>query len=249
MSNGARIGYEVAGSGPPLVLLHGFFGDRSSWDSAGYIGALAGQYQLIPIDLVGHGESDVSRDPARYRSEAHCRDVIAVLDDLGLDQAAVWGASMGGRVGLRLLAEFPSQVRALIAGGAHIEPVPVDPAGAEREAAALREQGTAPFAATMEPDWFRQAALRLDGHAAAAQVLAAAATVGQPVPLAADSAGIPVLLLAGDADPRLEQIRQTARRLPRAEVAVLPNCDHFGSFARRELTLPLVTAFLAAHAR
>ena len=97
MRAGSRIEYEVTGDGPPLVLLHGFFGDRSTWHAAGHVGALAGQFRLILIDLVGHGGSDEPPDPARYQMDEHARDVVAVLDSLGVDRAAVWGASMGGR--------------------------------------------------------------------------------------------------------------------------------------------------------
>jgi pimeloyl-ACP methyl ester carboxylesterase len=50
--NGARIEYEATGNGPPLVLLHGFIGDRSTWHAAGYVSALADQFRLIIIDLM-----------------------------------------------------------------------------------------------------------------------------------------------------------------------------------------------------
>ncbi len=57
VSDGARIEFEVTGDGPPLVLLHGFFGDRSTWHAAGYVNALAARFRLVLIDLVGHGGS------------------------------------------------------------------------------------------------------------------------------------------------------------------------------------------------
>jgi len=239
---GTRIEYEATGSGPPLVLLHGFFGDRSTWHAAGHVAALADQFRLVPIDLVGHGGSDTPPDPARYRMEEHARDVVAVLDSLGFDRAAVWGASMGGRVGLYLVARFPGRLAALIAGGAHACAVQPDPAELEREIALLREQGTAPFADTMEPDWMREVVLRADGHALAAQALADAAELGSPPELG--SAPVPVLLLAGAHDPRLSLIRATGDRLSRAELAMLPGCGHFDTFTRIDLTVPLAREFL-----
>lgn len=242
VSEGSRIEFETTGDGPPLVLLHGFFGDRSTWHAAGYTAALAAQFRLILVDLIGHGGSGAPPDPARYRMDAHARDVVAVLDSLGIDRAAVWGASMGGRVGFHLMAGFPGRLTALVAGGAHARAVEIDPAELEREIALLREQGTAPFADTIEPGWMRQIVLRADGHALAAQALADAAEQGPPPEL--DSVQVPVLLLAGDRDPRLNLIRLTADRLRGAQLAVLPGCGHFDTFARTDLTLPLARGFL-----
>jgi pimeloyl-ACP methyl ester carboxylesterase len=83
---GSGIEYEVTGEGPPLVLLHGIFGDPSTWHAAGHVGALADQFRLVLIDLVGHGGSDAPPDPARYRMDEHARDVVAVLDSLAGDR-------------------------------------------------------------------------------------------------------------------------------------------------------------------
>lgn len=241
---GSRIEYEVTGDGPPLVLLHGFFGDRSTWHAAGHVGALADQFRLVLIDLVGHGGSDASPDPARYRMDEHARDVVAVLDSLGVDRAAVWGASMGGRAGFHLMARFPDRLAALVAGGAHACAVENGLVEAQREGRVLREQGTAPFADAMEPlpGWMREVMLRADGHALALQVLADA---GEMSPLwDLGPVTTPVLLLAGERDPRLDLIRVTGDRLSRAEIVVLPGCGHFDTFTRTDLTMPLAREFL-----
>jgi pimeloyl-ACP methyl ester carboxylesterase len=88
----------------------------------------------------------------------------------------------------------------------------------------------------------RRVALRADGHALALQLLADA---GETSPLS-DLALVttPVLLLAGELDPRLELIRATGDRLRRAELAVLPGCGHFDTFTRTDLTIPLAREFL-----
>jgi pimeloyl-ACP methyl ester carboxylesterase len=244
--NGARIEYEVTGDGPPLVLLHGFFGDRSSWHHAGHVAALAPRFRLILIDLIGHGGSDTPADPARYLSSEHARDIVAVLDDLAIDRAAVWGASMGGRISFHLMAGFPGRVTALVVGAAHTGIIPMDKAEAEQEIALLQEQGTAPFAATIEPEWMRQVTLRQDGRALAAQLIAGASDQLPPATL--DSIEIPVLLLIGDKDPRLDAVKITAQRLTDAQVAILTGCNHFDAFARTDLTLPLVLEFLGTAA-
>jgi pimeloyl-ACP methyl ester carboxylesterase len=244
VSDGARIEFEVTGNGPPLVLLHGFFGDRSTWHAVGYVDALAARFRLVLVDLIGHGGSDAPPDPARYRMDAHASDVVAVLDSVGIDRAAVWGASMGGRAGFHLLARFPDRLTALITGGAHACAAETDLAEAQREGAVLREQGAAPFADAMEPlpGWMRQVMLRADGHALAFQLLADAAPMS-PLP-ELDLVTTPVLLLAGDQDPRLNLIRRTADRLRGGQLAVLPGCGHFDTFTRTDLTIPLAREFL-----
>src|SRR5262249_6203259 len=131
---------------------------------------------------------------------------------------------------------------ALIAGGAHACAVQPDPAELEREIALLREQGTAPFADTMEPDWMREVVLRADGHALAAQALADAAELGSPPELG--SSPVPVLLLACPNDPGLSLIRAPGDRLSRADPARLPGCGHFDTFPRIGLTVRLAREFL-----
>ena len=67
-NQGTRIHYEVEGSGPPLVLHHGFSLDRRSWlVSENWLEALKTDYRLILMDTRGHGDSDKPRDPEAYR--------------------------------------------------------------------------------------------------------------------------------------------------------------------------------------
>jgi pimeloyl-ACP methyl ester carboxylesterase len=82
-----RIHYEVDGSGPPLVLQHGFTQKVKSWELAGYVDALRRQYRLIRVDARGHGDSDKPHDTAAYTLSAHSSDVVAVLDALNLPSA------------------------------------------------------------------------------------------------------------------------------------------------------------------
>jgi pimeloyl-ACP methyl ester carboxylesterase len=57
-NNGVKIYYEVEGQGPPLLMLHGFAGSLEDWREAGYVAAFKNDYQLILVDLIGHGKSD-----------------------------------------------------------------------------------------------------------------------------------------------------------------------------------------------
>lgn len=100
-NDGIRIHYHVEGSGPPVVLHAGFTVDLEAWYEWGYVDALRPEYRLILIDPRGHGKSDKPHDPAAYEMSLRAGDVLAVLDNLGLQQAHYIGYSMGGRHRLR----------------------------------------------------------------------------------------------------------------------------------------------------
>jgi len=109
-SDGMEIYYELAGTGPPIVLLHSFLCSGSMW--AGQIDGLARQYQVINVDARGHGRSAPAREPFSLYDAVD--DVVAVLDDVGI-QRCVWaGLSMGGMVALRASLREPGRVTGLI---------------------------------------------------------------------------------------------------------------------------------------
>src|SRR5512135_846948 len=112
------INYEVEGQGPPLVLLHGFSGNRTSWHGYGFVAALKSAYQLILIDARGHGESGKPHDPEAYADPYLMADVIAVVDDLGLEKVHYLGYSMGGEIGFGLAKYYAHRLLSLLVGGA-----------------------------------------------------------------------------------------------------------------------------------
>ncbi len=84
-SQGVRIHYEVEGRGPSLVLMHGFSSNLKTWRFYGYVKDLKGDYRLILLDARGHGDSDKPHDPKAYGPEMRTDDVVAVLNDLGVE--------------------------------------------------------------------------------------------------------------------------------------------------------------------
>jgi pimeloyl-ACP methyl ester carboxylesterase len=172
-TSGLPIHYDLAGSGPPLVLLHGFVGDSTIWRHAGYVDALAGQFTLVLVDARGRGRSGKPHDPAMYATQRLAADVLAVLDDLGVDRAGIWGQSLGGRAGLVLAIHHPGRLRALVAGATRAQAVTVDPATIEAEVRSFREHGMAGVVADLEaagpplPAWLRSVILtagQIKGH-------------------------------------------------------------------------------------
>src|SRR5918999_733376 len=102
--------YDDRGSGPPVVLLHGYPFNRSMWSEQ--VAALSANYRVITPDLRGHGETSVTDEPATMVEMA--QDVAALLDKLGLERVTLGGLSMGGYVTLAFYRRFPLRVRALI---------------------------------------------------------------------------------------------------------------------------------------
>jgi pimeloyl-ACP methyl ester carboxylesterase len=112
-ADGTRIWYDVHGAGEALVLIHGQSLDHEMWD--GVYEDLAERHRVVRVDLRGTGGSDAPLDRA-YSMELLARDVLAVMDDLGLGRAHVYGFSMGGKVAQTLAAIAPERVGALVLG-------------------------------------------------------------------------------------------------------------------------------------
>ena len=106
--NGTRLRYEVAGSGSPLVLIHGHGLDARMW--ADQFAPFAAHYRVVRYDLRGFGQSDFVAD-APY---AHEDDLAALLDHLGIARAAILGLSSGGAVAIDFALTYPAMTRALI---------------------------------------------------------------------------------------------------------------------------------------
>lgn len=110
--NGITYRVNRTGEGPPLLLLHGFTGSARSWDA--FLPNWSESYEVITIDLIGHGESASPSDPARYSMAHAVDDIVALLHILNLSKITLLGYSMGGRLALSLAIEHPSLVEALI---------------------------------------------------------------------------------------------------------------------------------------
>ena len=111
-TNGARIHYEVEGSGEPVVLIHAGVANLRMWDEQ--VKALRDAYRVIRYDTRGFGATET--DAVEFSNRA---DVAALLDHLGESSAHIVGLSRGGSIALDFALEYPDRVRSLIvaAGG------------------------------------------------------------------------------------------------------------------------------------
>jgi pimeloyl-ACP methyl ester carboxylesterase len=110
--DGVNIYYEVHGSGPPLLLTHGYSSTSAMWQ--GQIEALAKQHTLILWDMRGHGQSDYPDDAAAYSEALTVGDMAGLLDRVGATSAIVGGLSLGGYMSLAFVRTHPERVRALL---------------------------------------------------------------------------------------------------------------------------------------
>jgi len=108
--DGLSINYEVFGSGPPLLLIHGLGSSVRDWERQ--VERFQGSRALIAVDLRGHGESD--KPPGPYEIADFAHDAACVLDRLEVGTAPVVGLSLGGMVGFQLAADRPDLVDRLM---------------------------------------------------------------------------------------------------------------------------------------
>jgi pimeloyl-ACP methyl ester carboxylesterase len=116
-ANGVKISYLVQGKGEPVVLIHGWMASAAlNWEVPGIISSLAKNYQVIAIDVRGHGESDKPTKDEAYGPEL-VEDVVRLLDHLKIKKAHIVGYSMGGIITLKFIAKHPDRALSGLLGG------------------------------------------------------------------------------------------------------------------------------------
>jgi len=243
--DGVQFSVEQTGSGPPLMLLHGFTGSCDTWST--FVSSLGRHFQMIAVDLPGHGHSDTPADLQRFRMERAGRDLLALLDRLGMDRISLLGYSMGGRLALHVALAAPARIRALVLESA----TPGIPDSADR---AARRKADEDLAMVLECEglepfvdrWERQslfasqtrlpAAIRkqLRGQrlgnnpiGLAQSLRGAGAGVQEPLWEQLSAVYQPTLVITGADDAKYRQIgREMAEALPAASFVVIPNAGH-----------------------
>src|SRR3954469_12380536 len=110
--DGVNIYYEVYGSGPPLLLTHGYSSTSAMWQ--GQIAALSQDHELILWAMRGPGQSDYPEDAAAYSEALTVGDMAALLEKAGAASAIIGGLSLGGYMSLAFYRAHPARVRALL---------------------------------------------------------------------------------------------------------------------------------------
>lgn len=236
--DGTTIHYTDEGTGPAVLLLHGFASSADiNWRRPGLVDALVeAGFRVIAPDARGHGRSDKPHDPAAYANDALARDVSALLDHLGLDQVHVVGYSMGGIVGLAAATRDP-RVRSLVVGG-----VGRNAALLEEDRAAIADALEGGDQASPRAKAFRAFAQATGGDLEALAALQRARYVHESRP---EDVRVPVLVVTGTDDTLAGPPEALAARIPGARAVSVPG-DHLNAVTKPELRAAVLD-FLHTH--
>ena len=242
--DGVRISYATQGSGPPILLSHGYSATAQMW--AGQLEVLSAAHQVITWDMRGHGLSDSPEDRAAYSEEATVADMVAILDACGVERAIIGGLSLGGYMSLAFHSRHPDRTRALLL-------FDTGPGYRNDEARTGWNTYAARMADTFDTRGLealgRSAEVRVSTHrsaeglanAARGMLAQADATVISSLP----SVAVPTLVLVGARDePFLGATDYMAAKIPGAVKVVIPDAGHAANIDQPEAFNRAVVEFL-----
>jgi pimeloyl-ACP methyl ester carboxylesterase len=248
--DGVRIWYEVhgpaSGGGPALLLSHGYTAAAQMWKPQ--IEALSERRRLLLWDMRGHGKSDYPDDPAQYSEALTVGDMAAILDEVGVERAAVGGLSLGGYMSLAFHLAHPERVSALLLfdtgpGFRKDAPRQAWNDSAEAYGRAFREKGLDAVRGSGEAT--RAMHRNAEGLALAARGLLVQhdARVIESLP----GIRVPVLVLAGAKDqPFLAAADYMAAKIPGASKVLIEGAGHAANIDAPDAFNRAVLDFLAA---
>jgi pimeloyl-ACP methyl ester carboxylesterase len=246
--NGLEMYYEIHGAGEPLVVLPGAY--MTVELLGGLVAALARSRRVIAVEFQGHGHTaDIDR-PFSY--EQFADDTAALLAHLGIEQADVYGYSLGGGVALQLGLRHPRRVRKLVVASASYSSDGMYPEVIE----GIENITPELFDGTPWREAYDRTAP--DPSAFTTLVEKLKQLDMTPFDWSIDELAAPALILIGDADgTRLEHAVEMFRRLgggvfgdlapelPVSQLAILPGTTHVGMLQRADWISSMVTTFLA----
>ena len=241
--DGARIAFDVTGSGPALMLLHGAGKERADWHQLGYVERLQQNYSVIAVDLRGSGKSSILANIEDYAIEKIIADLNAVADACQVSQFAVWGYSLGGTIA-RYLGAWSNRVAAVAMIGVPFGPA-VDESFNQFIDAFLQKWGS-------QADVYRAGELSAEKRPSVIKgripVWAACFQAMRGWPdISPNQMQCPVLLLAGSKNNSvLEWIKTNpdALNASRVKVEIVAGLTHPQEFSQVERVFPPVYSFL-----
>ncbi len=237
--NDIEMYYEIHGEGEPLLLLHGAIG--STGDFAEVLPAfLEAGYQTIAIDNRGRGRSTDSGQPMSY--DLMASDVVALMDELGIEKASIAGQSDGAIVGLDMAINYPERIDKLISYGANFNVGGLLPDNIEW----LNGITQADFEAMIGEE-YRQIAPDPD-HLPALLEQLRHMLLTQPNFTIKDLMGIEAEVLVFDGEEedtvRIEHAKQLAAAIPNSSMVIVPGTGHALMYEDPETYLAYAIPFL-----
>jgi 3-oxoadipate enol-lactonase len=264
-SDGIELAVEVDGSGPGLLLVHGFGGAKE--DFSAHVPALARDHTVVIFDHRGHGESDKPADRAAYTIERLATDILEVADACRLDRFRLLGHSMGGMVGRQVPLREPERVEALIMMDTSAGPIPgFDPSLMELAAEVAFTHGKEALkelldmVPVLETPAYKRTLLDLPGYQEfqdrkwrdTSEIMWGAMAVAlahQPDDLAAltEAVRFPMLVLVGSEDtPFVSASQAMADAIEGSQLVVIPDAGHSPQFENPHAWIEALTRFLAS---
>lgn len=253
-----RIHYEVAGTGEPVLLLHGFAADiQTQWAMPGVLGTLARKYQVVAFDARGHGRSSKPHDADKYGREM-VEDCVRLLDHLHIPRAHVIGYSMGAMIAGKLLELHPDRIITLTLAGAPAIRAHDDIFRFFGLLADDLEQGRGigslimtltPANRPLPTEEQLQFINRLNATFNDERALAAVVRGWKTLAIEDGSLAknrVPTLALVGELDPLRPRVEAWCKRMANVELKTVPHADHMNAFQRTQFRRDLID-FLAAH--
>lgn len=238
----------------PVVLLGSALGTTHLlWQAQ--VEALAGQFRVVAFDHLGHGASPVPHGP--YSMADLGREVVGLLDHLGVEQASYAGISLGGMVGLWLAENAPERFKSFAILCASAQPAGGPQAWSDR-AELVRREGTEAVADTVVGRWFLPAFANANPGLVAAARHQVANTSAEGYAACCEAIGgmdltpglasidVPTLLIAADQDESIpaESVRSVADQIPGAKFELIENSAHLVNLAHPTHITTLLTNHL-----
>jgi len=260
----AHLHVRCEGSGPAVVLLHGFTGSVESMEELAR--RLRARHRVVRVDLVGHGSSDAPEQLDPYRMERCAAQLARVAQALRLGAAHWLGYSMGGRVALAVAAWHPERVRSLCLVGASAGLAdPGERAQRARDDEALADSIERDGLESFVERWMalpllasqarlgadaraqaREQRLRNRPHGLANSLRAMGSGAQPPLHAALGSLRAPVALVVGEEDAKFRTLAgEIARELPDARVLVVPEAGHAAHLEQPDAFAALALRFFA----
>jgi pimeloyl-ACP methyl ester carboxylesterase len=254
MSSPQTLPHQRTGAGEPLVLVHGYLGGSSQWDTQ--LPLLSQYFEVITLDLAGYGLANHLIAPSTMAE--HANNVLATLTSIGIERFHLLGHSMGGMVVQEITAQASHRVNKLVLySTGPLGCIPGRFETMDRSRERLREDGVQCTARRISATWLlkREASTAFEALASlATQSSEQAASAGLSAMESWDGRDRlthieqQTLVLWGEHDRTYSWSQTEAlwRGIPLASLAVLPACAHAVHLERNELFCSLVLEFLLA---
>lgn len=224
--DGVDLYYEDHGSGPAVLLTHGYGATSQMWQ--GQVEAFKDRYRIIAWDMRGHGQSDYPDDQSLYSAEHVVADMAALLDQCGEKTAVIGGLSLGGYATLAFHLRHPDRCKALMLfdTGPGFKKDDARDAWNKRameRADKLDRLGLAAQSDSAEAQLAQHRDATGLAHAARGMLTQSDSSVIQSLPEIA----VPVLVLVGEEDqPFIAATDYMAAKIPNSTKAMVPKAGH-----------------------